>query len=90
MKILATFRVPVEVRLKSSEVEKVRRAINLHYLGDEQANTLNEEGKLVAKYPDKETEELKEAHRRVGRTHIEYLFVDVDECGNFTIREKGS
>lgn len=87
MKILATFKVPVEIRLKSSELEKARRAINTHYLGVEDANTVDENGKIVPKYPGKETEELLEAHRRVGRTRVEYLLVDVDELGNFTIRK---
>ena len=88
MKMLATFKVPIEIRLKSSEVEEARRAINTHYLGAEDANTVDENGTIVSKYPDKETQEFLEAHRRVGRTHVEYLPVDVDEFGNFTIRKE--
>ena len=90
MKILTTFKVPVEIRLKSSEVEEVRRVINIHYLGAEDANTIDENGKIVSKYPDKETQEFLEAHRRVGRTCVEYLLVDVDEFGSFTIRKGGT
>ena len=87
VKILTTFKVPVEIRLKSFEIEEARRAINTHYLGVEDANTVDENGAIVSKYPDKETLEFLEAHRRVGRTHVEYLLVDVDEFGNFTIRK---
>lgn len=88
MKVLTTFKVPVEIRLKSSEVGEARRAINTHYLGVEDVNTVGEDGEIISKYPDKETEEFLEAHRRVGRTHVEYLLVDVDEFGNFTIRKE--
>ena len=82
---MITFKIPITFTLSVTQVELARRAINLHYLGDSEANTLVD-GKLVAKYPDKETDELREAHRRVGMVHQKYITVEVSESGSISIK----
>ena len=58
MKKPTTFKIPVEIRLNSSEIEEARRAINVHCLGEVDASTIDENGVIVSKYPDKETREF--------------------------------
>lgn len=55
------FIVPVFVRLEEDQRLQLRKYLNLHYLGDVDANEMNENGEMVAKYPEKETEEFKNA-----------------------------
>lgn len=66
MKTLLTFDKELNFSLTQQERDKAFEAINLHYFGDKDCNIRNSEGKMVAKYPELETEELKEAHFRVN------------------------
>ena len=77
------FIVPVTVNLSSYDQVKLRKFINLHYLGDEDANEFVD-GTYQAKYPEKETTEFQNA---VWRTNIGYtvnLAVEFDTNGNPT------
>jgi hypothetical protein len=65
--------------LEEDEV-KLRKYLNLHYLGDVDANDLVD-GVLKAKYPEKETEEYKNATDRVWRGYNVNLSVTIDENG---------
>ena len=85
MSNLLTFTVPVTISLSQSQLGEVRRAINIHYLGDEQVNIPDENGRLVAKYPDKESQELRDAHHRIGMTRIVNLFVQINADGDITV-----
>lgn len=55
------FIVSVSVDHFEWERLQLRKYLNLHYLGDVDANEMNENGEMVAKYPEKETEEFKNA-----------------------------
>jgi len=80
-----TFPVPVTISLNQEQLEKAQKAINLHHLGDEQVNTLDEKGRLVAKYPDRETQELRDAHRRINMVRTVNLLVQVSMNGDITV-----
>lgn len=54
------FVVPVKVSISPADQLKLHKFLNLHYLGDEDANELVD-GMFVAKYPEKETAEFKNA-----------------------------
>ncbi len=74
------FVVPVTVELSSYDQVKLRKFINLHYLGDEDANEFVD-GTYKAKYPEKETPEFQNA---VWKTNVGYtvnLAVEFDEKG---------
>jgi hypothetical protein len=51
----------VRIRLDHEQKQQLNRFLNLHYLGDVNCNEMDENGHFVAKYPDKETEEFKDA-----------------------------
>jgi hypothetical protein len=59
---------------------KLRKYLNLHYLGDVDANELVD-GVFKAKYPEKETEEYKNATDRVWRGYNVNLSVVIDDNG---------
>ena len=74
------FVVPVSVQLSATDQVKLRKFINLHYLGDEDANEFVD-GTFKAKYPEKETPEFQNA---VWKTNVGYtvnLAVEFDEKG---------
>ena len=74
------FVVPVSVQLSATDQVKLRKFINLHYLGDEDANEFVD-GTYKAKYPEKETTEFQNA---VWKTNVGYtvnLAVEFDEKG---------
>ena len=77
------FVVPVTVELSSYDQVKLRKFINLHYLGDEDANELVD-GLFVPKYPEKETQEFKNASWRISGGYTVNLAVEFDEKGNPT------
>jgi len=74
------FIVPVTVELSSYDQVKLRKFINLHYLGDEDANQLVD-GLFVPKYPEKETQEFKNASWRISGGYTVNLAVEFDEKG---------
>lgn len=77
------FIVPVTVALSNADQLKLRKFINLHYLEDVNANELVD-GKFVAKYPEKETEEFKNAVRNITVNRVSYLKVIFDINGKAT------
>jgi len=64
------------------DYERLLKFLNLYYLGDEDANHVID-GKMVAKYPEKETEEFKDAVRKAGKGFPLALSVEMDVNGNF-------
>ena len=65
MKVLKEFKVSLSDYLNYQQLQKARAAINLHYLGDAECNHYVD-GRCIAKYPEKETQELKDAHFMVN------------------------
>jgi len=67
----------VRIQLDHEQKQQLNRFLNLHYLGDVNCNEYDENFKLVAKYPEKETEEFKNAqiprerNRRVQKCYVE-------------------
>ncbi len=84
------FVVPVSVQLSATDQVKLRKFINLQYLGDVDANELVD-GQYQAKYPEKETTEFQNA---VWKTNVGYtvnLAVEFDEKGvpTFEVMKNG-
>lgn len=75
------FIVPITVGLYEHERLQLRKYLNLHYLGDVDANELDENRNLVAKYPEKETEEFKNAVWNADATHRVEVLVTFDING---------
>ncbi len=59
----------VRIQLDHEQKQQLNRFLNLHYLGDVNCNEYDENFKLVAKYPEKETEEFKDAIWRINAVH---------------------
>jgi hypothetical protein len=74
------FVVPVSFHLSPEDEIRLRKFINLHYLGDEDANKLVD-GLFVPKYPEKETQEFKNASWRISGGYTVNLAVEFDEKG---------
>lgn len=72
----------VRIELDYEQKQQLRCFLNLHYLGDVHCNESDETGKLVAKYPDKETQEFKDAMCRINATHEYQVKVVYDVNGN--------
>jgi hypothetical protein len=72
----------VSILLSPEQREQLRRYLNFHYLGDVDVNELDENGFYVAKYPEKETEEFKNAIRRVDVVTSHDVELTYDVNGN--------
>lgn len=77
------FVVPVTIHLSTDDEVRLRKFINLHFLGDVDANTLVD-GLFVPKYPEKETQEFKDATWRTTCGYTVNLAVEFDTNGNPT------
>lgn len=84
-KILGTFQVPVSFSLSSSQIQEALRLLNLHYLEDEICNEYDVSGRFVPKYPDKETEQFKDAVHRVTMSRQVDFTVAIDSNGQLII-----
>lgn len=86
--VLCSFAVPVSFALDDQQADAAKKALNLHYLGDENCNELDTaSGYLKPKYPDKETEAFKEAHGNFRRTSYVELVIDLLEDGTLKARK---
>ena len=72
----------VKIQLDHEQKQQLNRFLNLHYLGDVNCNEYDENFKLVAKYPEKETEEFKNAIWKINATHEYQVKVVYDVNGN--------
>ncbi len=75
------FIIPITVELQADQQLQLRKYLNLHYLGDEYANELNEDGVMAPKYPEKETPEFKNAVWNADATHRVEVLVTFDVNG---------
>ena len=71
----------VRIQLDHEQKQQLNRYLNLHYLGDVNCNEYDENFKLVAKYPEKETEEFKNAIWKINATHEYQVKVVYDVNG---------
>ena len=72
----------VQIKLDTHQKRQLIRYLNLHYFGDVECNELNEDGFFVAKYPDKETQEFKDAMWRANVIQDYQVKVVYDVNGN--------
>ena len=77
------FIVPVNIILSKDDEVRLRKFINLHYLGDVDANELVD-GQYQAKYPEKETQDYKDATWKISGHFRVNLAVEFDTDGNPT------
>jgi hypothetical protein len=71
----------VRIQLDHEQKQQLNRFLNLHYLNDVNCNEYDENFKLVAKYPEKETEEFKNAMWRANMVHDYQVKVVYDVNG---------
>ena len=71
----------VRIQLDHEQKQQLNRYLNLHYLGDVNCNEYDENFKLVPKYPEKETEEFKNAMWRANMVHDYQVKVVYDVNG---------
>jgi hypothetical protein len=71
----------VRIQLDHEQKQQLNRFLNLHYLGDIHCNEYDENFKLVAKYPEKETEEFKDAMWRANMVNEYQVKVVYDVNG---------
>jgi len=62
------FEIPIEIELNQEQKEQLIKKINLYYLNDE-CNKF-ENGKIISKYPEKETKEYKDAIFSANACHL--------------------
>lgn len=74
------FTVPVSIHLSPTDELKLQKFLNLHYIGDVDANELVN-GKFRPKYPEKETEEFKNTVRNISMGYTAYIEVEFNEKG---------
>ena len=72
----------VRIQLDHEQKQQLNRFLNLHYLGDVNCNEMDENGHFVAKYPEKETEEFKDAMWRANVIQDYQVKVVYDVNGN--------
>ena len=73
------FKIKVLIDLSEERRRELLRAINLHYLGDEEANTWDSEtGFYVAKYEELETEAFNSALAVACMSHYKEIEVEFD------------
>jgi hypothetical protein len=72
----------VRIELDYEQKQQLARYLNLHYLGDVNCNELDESGFFFPKYPEKETEEFKDAVWRANANHEFQVKVVYDVNGN--------
>ncbi len=71
----------VRIQLNHEQKQQLNRFLNLHYLNDVNCNEYDENFKLVAKYPEKETEEFKNAMWRANMVNEYQVKVVYDVNG---------
>lgn len=73
--ILGTFRLKVNYSLSENDISKAFELLNLYHFNDTKCNKM-ENGRLVAKYPEKETPEVKDSYHQVRRSVNDYIIVE--------------
>lgn len=80
------FKVPVKVCLDYEQKQIALRYLNEVHLGDTQCNIYSRKaGRLVSKYPEKETDAFKESHYRVQATKVFCLELELQTDGTLKL-----
>lgn len=80
------FKVPVKVSLDYEQKKVALRYLNEVYIGDPQCNVYcKKAGRLVSKYPEKETEAFKESHHKVQATKVFYAELELQTDGTLKL-----
>ena len=79
--IVGTVEIPISIEMPQDQILKIGRSINIHHVGEPSCNKL-ENGKLVAKYPEKDSL-LQQIHDNLRHIRRASILVDVDENGNW-------
>lgn len=74
------FLIPTKIHLREEQIEEARKFLNLEFLGDEECNVI-QDGKLVSKYPEKESPLFQSLHSEIRRAITVLIKVRVDRNG---------
>lgn len=88
-KLLGTFEQEINFSLNHEVLRESLRLLNLHNFNDEECNHYVK-GKLVSKYPNLETPEVKEAYWRVNAGRVCTVTVELYSDGSYKIAPKNS
>lgn len=84
--VLKEFMVDLGGYLDELQKNVAFEAINLHYVGDKNCNHMVD-GKMVAKYPDKECQEMEDAHYNVMRGYSVKTVIQLMSDGTFKVKK---
>lgn len=79
--------ISVDLHLSDNCLEVLRRQLNRKHLGDENCN-IKRNGRLVPKYPEKETEEFRNAHYNLSRHYEKEVELEFDDSTGKLINAK--
>lgn len=88
--LLGSFPIEVSFSFSHRDAKVLMREVNLHYLGHPDCNIRGKDGHFVSRYPEKETEEFKNAHWGIHCSHRAAIMVDFYSDGSVKIRTKES
>jgi hypothetical protein len=83
--LLGTFPVFIAYNFNDKTQRNLRKAVNLHFLGDEDCNVLGDDGRFTKKYPEKETEEFKVCSWSISCGYQRYIMVNFYSDGSSEI-----
>jgi hypothetical protein len=83
--LLGAFPVFISYGFSDKTQRELRKAVNLHFLGDIDCNARGDDGRFTPKYPEKETEEFKECSWRISCGYQSYIMVNFYSDGSSEI-----
>lgn len=83
--LLGTFPVFISYGFSDKTQRELRKAVNLHFLGDIDCNARGDDGRFTPKYPEKETEEFKECSWSISCGYQRYIMVNFYSDGSSEI-----
>jgi hypothetical protein len=86
--LLGTFPVLISYNFNDKTQRNLRKAANLHFLGDRDCNVLGDDGRFTKKYPEKETEEFKQCHWSISCGYQGHIMVNLYSDGSSEILEE--
>lgn len=87
MKVLHTFKKQIVISLNEREIDQAFQALNMHYLGVDNCNIRNSEGRLVARFPEKETDQFKQSHYNCRRGKTVTICINLMEDGSLQLQK---
>lgn len=82
MKKFFTTEMVADIHLSNIQKDELRKALNRHHLGVEDCNMVDENGRTIARFPEKETPEFKQSHYNVTCICKVKLVLEFDEHAN--------